>query len=110
MTKSNRTITVSSAKEALAGWDGMIEVSIQKVGDGGIDGNAYSDIEDAVADFNESVTQYENYKFGVHMVILSKTWPEDSHDEYSSWKSEPVIVKIVGIGNPCTRRKAERSE
>lgn len=90
-----KTITVSHAKEALDGWEGMIEVSVQKVGDCGINGNSYSDIEEAVADFNESVTQYENYKFGVHMVILSKTWPEDSDDEYSSWKSEPVIVSIL---------------
>ena len=110
MTKSNKTITVSRAKEALAGWDGMIEVSFHKIGNGAVSSVAYDDIEYAVAYFNKIVTWYESGKFGGHMVILSKTWPEDSHDEYSSWKSEPVIVKIVGIGKPCTRRKAERSE
>lgn len=90
-----KTITVSRAKEALAGWDGMIEVSVRKVGDGRIDGNTCGNIEEAVTDFNESVIQYEGCKLGVHMVILSKTWPEDSDDEYSSWKSEPVIVSIL---------------
>lgn len=92
---SNKTLTVSRAKKALAGWDGMIEVSVQKIGDAGIDGNAYSDIEEAVAEFNENITQYENYKFGGHMVTLSKTWLEEPDDEYSSWESEPVIVELV---------------
>lgn len=91
----SKTITVSRAKKALAGWDGMIEVSVQNIGDAGIDGNTYSDIEEAVADFNADILQYENYMFGCHMVTLSKTWPEDPDDEYSSWESEPVIVELV---------------
>lgn len=91
----SKTISVAHAKEALAGWDGMIEVSVQKIGDAGIDGNAYSDIEEAVAEFNANIIQYENYMFGGHMVTLSKAWPEDPDDEYSSWESEPVIVELV---------------
>lgn len=91
----SKTITVARAKEALAGWDGMIEVSVQKIGDAGIDGNTYNDIEEAVADFNASIIQYENYKFGGHMVTLSKTWPEDPDDEYSSWESETAILELV---------------
>ena len=113
MTKSNRTITVSHAKEALAGWDGMIEVSFHKIGDAEIDSITYDDIEYAVSDFNEIVTWYESGKFGGHMVILSKTWmeePEDGYSRWSSWKSEPVIVRIVGIGKPCVGRRAEGGE
>lgn len=104
-----KTITVSHAKETLAGWEGMVEVSFHKIGDSVTDSVAYDDIAYAVADFNEIVTWYESGNFGGHMVILSKTWleePEDGCLRWSSWKSEPVIVRIVGIGKPCVRRKA----
>lgn len=103
---SNRTITVSRAKEALAGWDGMIEVSVQKIGDAGINSIGYSDIECAVSYFNENVIWYDSGNFGGRMVILSKTWLEEPQDgclRWASWKSEPVIVRIVGIGKPCRR-------
>lgn len=103
---SNRTITVSRAKKALAGWDGMVEVSVHKIGDSVTDSVAYDDIAYAVADFNRIVNRYENNKLGGHMVILSKTWleePQDGCSRWSSWKSEPVIVRIVGIGKPCRR-------
>lgn len=106
MTKSNRTITVSRAKEALAGWDGMVEVSFHKIGEAEINSIAYSDIESAVFYFNKLVTWYEDNKLGGHIAILSKTWMEKPEDGYSSWKSEPVIVRIVGIGKPCVTRKA----
>lgn len=99
-----KTITVSRAKEALAGWDGMVEVSFHKIGEAEINSIAYSDIESAVSYFNKLVTWYENNKLGGHIAILSKTWMEEPEDGYSSWKSEPVIVRIVGIGKLCTRR------
>lgn len=105
MTKSNKTITVSRAKEALAGWDGLIEVSVHKIGDSVTDSVAYDDIAYAVSDFNKIVTWYESGKFGGQMVILSKTWMEEPEDGYSSWKSEPVIVRIVGIGKPQTNTR-----
>lgn len=94
MTKSNRTITVSHAKEALADWDGMVEVSFHKIDDSATVSVAYDDIAYAVAYFNEIVTWYESGNFGGRMVILSKTWmeePEDGCSRLSSWKSEPVI-------------------
>lgn len=106
MTKSNRTIMVSSAKEALAGWDGMIEVSSHKIGDDEINSIVYSNIASAVECFNEIVTWYDSGKLGGHMVILSKTWmeePEDGCSRWSSWKSEPVIVRIVGIAKLAER-------
>mgnify|MGYP001777385640 CR=1 FL=1 len=105
-----KTITVSRAKEALAGWDGMIEVSFHKIGEAEINSIAYSDIESAVSYFNKLVTWYEDNKLGGHIAILSKTWMEEPEDGYSSWKSEPVIVRIAGIGNPCVGRKAEGGE
>lgn len=110
MTRSNKTITVSRAKKAFDGWDGLIEVSVQKIGDYVIDSTSYSDIEYAVADFNEIIIQYENCKPGGHIVVLSKAWLEEPDDGYSMWKSEPVIVKIVGIGKPCVGRRAEGGE
>lgn len=102
-----KTITVSCAKKALADWDGMVEVSFHKIGDAEVNSIAYIDIESAVAYFNEIVTWYENNKLGSHMVILSKTWLEEPDNgclRWSSWKSEPVIVRIVGIGKPCVQR------
>lgn len=89
------TITITSAKEVLAGWDGMIEVSVQKIGDAGADGNAYTDIEEAVADFNACIHQYESYKFATYMISFSKTWPDDPDDEYSSWRTEFVFGAVV---------------
>ena len=89
------TITITSAKEALAGWDGMIEVSVQKIGDAGIDGTTYNDIEEAVADFNACILQYENYKFATYMISFSKTWPDGPEDEYSSWRTKFVFGAVV---------------
>lgn len=89
------TITLAEATEALDGWDGMVEVSVQQVGDAGIDGNGYDSIEQAVADFNDYVRDYASDPHDCYVITLSKTWPEDPEDEYTSWETEPVITKTV---------------
>lgn len=90
-----KEITVEQAVTALNGWDGAVCVTVQKVGDGGIDGNTYGSVEQAVGDFNESVRECAADPYWNHDVSLCMTWPDDPEDGGSSWLTEPVITVTV---------------
>lgn len=88
-------ITVEQAMDALNGWDGAVSVTVQKVGDGCIDGNTYGSVERAVEDFNASVRECSADPYWNHDVSLCMTWPDEPDDEDSSWLTEPVITVTV---------------
>lgn len=90
-----KEITVEQAVAALKGWVGAVCVTVQKVGDGGIDGNTYGSVEQAVEDFNASVRECAADPYWNHDVSLCMTWPDDPNDEDSSWLTEPVITVTV---------------
>lgn len=90
-----KTITVDEATKALDGWDGMLEVTVQKIGAAGITGYSFDDIEEAVAEYNESIRENSRNLYGGYMVTLAKTWPEDSNNEDTSWKNEVVFLELV---------------
>lgn len=90
-----KEITFEQAVRALNGWDGAVSVTVQKVGDGGIDGNTYGSVEQAVEDFNASVRECAADPYWNHDVSLCMTWPDDPEDECSSWLTEPVITVTV---------------
>lgn len=90
-----KTITVEDAKNALARWDGMLEVTVQIISGSGVSGYSFDSIEEAVAEYNDSIRKCSKSRFGCYMVTLSKTWPEDPDDEDSCWESEPVFLELV---------------
>ena len=85
-------------------WPGAWSVNVQKIGDGGVDGETYDSPHDAYDAFNAEVDALEHDDWG-HIVTLSITWPDD--EEGYCWDSVPVLKAdgsslevLAGIGLP----------